>query len=109
MQRFVKTLRLKDDAELIRQYKEIHDNIWPEIKEGISSVGITGMELYILGNLAVMIVEMDDTLDPDDVFNRLATYPRQQEWEEYVARFQQCGESDTSAVKWQPMERIFKL
>lgn len=109
MQRLVKTLHLKDDAELIRQYCDIHDNIWPEIREGIKDVGIDSMDIYLHGNLAVMIVEMADNLDSEKVFARLATLPRQQEWEEYVARFQECDKDNTSAEKWKPMQRIFKL
>ena len=40
--RFVQTMDLKDDSELIRKYREAHDqeHFWDEIKEGIKAVGI---------------------------------------------------------------------
>ena len=40
---------------------------------------------------------------------RLATLPRQAEWEAYVARFQGCDPSMTSTQKWHLMEKIFQL
>jgi L-rhamnose mutarotase len=39
----------------------------------------------------------------------LATLPRQAEWEAFVSRFQQSSPGATSAEKWRPLERIFKL
>ena len=109
MQRFVKTLRLKPDPELIKGYIEAHDAIWPVIRDGLRQAGIGSMEIYLLGSLAVMIVEMPDGLDHDEAFSRLSALPGQQEWEEFVSRFQECGEGDSSAQKWQPMSKIFSL
>ena len=40
---------------------------------------------------------------------RLATLPHQQEWENYMAIFQQCAEGATSDEKWQMMDRMFYL
>lgn len=109
MQRYVNTLRLVDDPEAIARYCEIHDKIWPEILEGILSVGIQTMDIYLLGNLAVMIIEIPDDIDLDEAMGRLAGLPRQAEWEEYVARFQQCLPGDTSADKWKRMTKVFSL
>ena len=109
MKRLVKKLYLKPDAELIKKYRYVHENIWPEIKAGILSAGVDNMELYLLENLAIMIVELEDSLDPDEIFAKLANDPKQQEWENFVAEFQECNEGDSSAEKWQPMERIFSL
>lgn len=109
MQRFVNTLQLVDDPQAIAQYREIHDNIWPEIAEGIRSVGIQTMDIYLNGNLAVMIIEIPDEIDLDQAMLRLSKLPRQEEWEEYVARFQQCLPGDSSAEKWKRMTRIFTL
>jgi L-rhamnose mutarotase len=41
--------------------------------------------------------------------SRLATLPRQAEWEAFVARFQGCSEDARSDEKWQQAERIFQL
>jgi L-rhamnose mutarotase len=67
------------------------------------------MEIYILGNRLFMIVETPLDFDWDTAMKQLATLPRQQEWEDYMAMFQQCREGATSDEKWQMMERMFRL
>lgn len=111
VQRFCQTLDLRDDPELIRRYRECHDPVhsWPEIREGIRSVGILEMEIYILGSRLFMIVEAPLDFDWDSAMARLATLPRQAEWEHFVATFQRCAEGATSDQKWQMMERMFYL
>lgn len=109
--RYVQTMDLKDDDELIVKYREAHDkeHFWDEIKRGIQSVGILEMELYILGRRLVMIVDAPLDFDWDDAMRRLATLPRQAEWERYVAQFQGCDADATSDEKWQMMQRMFYL
>ena len=111
VKRYCQTLDLKDDPELIARYVEAHDRFhsWPEIREGIKSVGILEMEIYILGNRLFMIVETPLDFDWDSAMTRLATLPRQQEWEDYVAMFQACRTGASSNDKWQMMERMFFL
>ena len=109
--RFVQTMELKADSELIRKYKEAHDkqHFWDEIKQGIKQVGILEMEIYILGNRLVMIVDAPLDFDWHTAMTRLATLPRQAEWEQYVSQFQDCNADATSDQKWQMMERMFYL
>lgn len=109
MKRYCQTLKLKDDEQLIAQYVEAHQNVWSEIKEGIKAVGILDMQIYIHGNTLFMIVETIDEFDWEKDNARLATLPRQAEWEAYVSQFQQADASATSAEKWQLMKQIFKL
>jgi len=111
VQRFCQTLDLHDDPELIRRYRECHDreHVWAEILEGIRSVGILEMEIYILGSRLFMIVEAPLDFDWDTAMARLATLPRQAEWEAFTATFQRCREGATSDQKWQMMERMFHL
>ena len=56
-----------------------------------------------------MIVETPADFDWETAMNKLATLPRQAEWEEYVARFQQCAQKASSDEKWKMMERMFYL
>jgi L-rhamnose mutarotase len=109
--RYVQTMELKDDAELIRRYREAHDkeHFWDEIKEGIRQVGILEMEIYILDNRLVMIVDTPQDFDWDEAMARLKTLPRQAEWERHVAAFQQCAANASSDEKWHMMERMFYL
>lgn len=111
VKRYCQTLSLKDNPELISAYRKAHskEEAWPEIREGIRSVGILEMEIYILGNKLFMIVETPLDFDWDEAMKKLATLPRQAEWEEYVANFQQCAKGATSDEKWQMMERMFYL
>ena len=111
VKRYCQTMDLRDNPELIRKYREAHDreHFWDEIKAGIRQVGILEMEIYILGNRLFMIVETPLDFDWDSAMARLATLPRQEEWEQYVAQFQNCDKNATSDEKWHMMERMFYL
>jgi L-rhamnose mutarotase len=111
VKRYVQTMELKDDAALIAEYQRRHSQgeAWPEILEGIRQVGILDMQIFILGTQLVMIVETPLDFDWDSAMARLATLPRQQEWEDYMAIFQQCKPGATSDEKWQMMRRMFYL
>ena len=56
-----------------------------------------------------MIVEAPADFDWDSAMARLATMPRQQEWEDWNARFQDCRPGETSDEKWKMLERMFHL
>lgn len=109
--RVVQCLRLKEHPELIAEYRRLHSReyIWPEILEGIKSVGILEMEIYIRGTQLVMILELPIDFDWDTQMTLLGTLPRQEAWEETVSVFQEALAGQSSAEKWQPMERIFHL
>ncbi len=111
VKRYVQTLELKDDPALIAEYRRRHsrEESWKEIRDGIREVGILEMEIYIIGTRLVMIVETPLDFDWDTAMARLATLPRQQEWEDYMSIFQQCREGGTSDEKWQMTERMFYL
>jgi L-rhamnose mutarotase len=109
--RYCKTLSLKDDAQLIEDYKKVHapNAAWPEITQGMKDVGIIDMEIYIYGTRLFMIMDTVADFDHDKAMTELATKPRQSEWEAYVSRFQQSSADATADEKWQLMERIYKL
>lgn len=109
--RFCKTLSLKDDPQLIEDYKKVHapGAAWPEITQGMKDIGIIDMEIYISGTHLFMIMDTVADFDHDKAMTELATKPRQSEWEAYVARFQQTSSEATADEKWQLMERIYKL
>lgn len=109
MKRYCQTLELVDNPQMIEQYVEAHKNVWPEIQEGIRSVGILDMQIFRLGNRLFMICDTVDDFDWEKDNARLAKLPRQAEWEAYVSQFQGCAMNASSTEKWQLMERIFKL
>lgn len=111
VKRYVQTMDLRNDPALIAEYRLRHsrEELWQEIGDGIKEVGILEMEIYILGTRLVMIVDTPLDFDWDTAMARLATLPRQQEWEDYMAMFQQCAQGSTSNEKWKMMDRMFYL
>ena len=109
--RYVQSLTISDNPELIEMYKACHspEGNWKEVRDGIREVGILEMEIYIHGNILTMIVETPLDFDWDSAMARLATLPRQAEWEAHVAQYQGCDPDATSDQKWQLMQRIFYL
>ena len=111
VKRYCQMLSLKDNAELIAEYRKRHSNgeVWPETLAAIRKVGILEMEIYILGTQLFMIVETPIDFEWDTAMARMATLPRQEEWEAYMSVFQQADASASSSEKWQLMERMFHL
>ena len=106
IKRFVQTLTLNSNEEARREYIKWHspEHNWKEIRNGIREVGIIEMEIYILGNTLVMIVDAPEDFDWGKAMARLATLPRQAEWEAFVSQFQGCNANATSDEKWQMMQ-----
>lgn len=107
MKRYCQCLQLVDDEEMIAKYVDTHAHVWPEVIEGQRAVGIIDMQIYRNGRNLFMIMDTIDDFDFLRDMARLATLPRQAEWEAYVAKFQGCSADARSDEKWQLMERIF--
>lgn len=112
VKRYCRTMQLREgDNKFIEDYRHAHSEgiIWKEIIDGIRQVGILEMEVYILGTKLFMIVETPIDFNWDEAMERLATLPRQQEWETFMSRFQDCSAEATADEKWQMMDRMFYL
>lgn len=109
MKRYCQALTLVDNEEMIEKYCQAHAQVWKEIQQGIRSVGILDMQIYRLGRQLFMICDTVDDFDWEKDNARLATLPRQAEWEAYVAQFQGADPNAPSTEKWHLMDRIFKL
>lgn len=107
MKRFCQTLTLVNDEKKIAEYCAVHAHVWPEVIVGQREVGILSMQIYRYGRSLFMIMNTVDDFDFDRDMARLATLPRQAEWEAYVSQFQGCAASASSAEKWQLMDKIF--
>jgi L-rhamnose mutarotase len=107
--RYVQILDIVNDPDLIKKYCHCHSQevFWPEIAAGQREVGILEMEIYRLDNHLVMIVETVADFDWEKAMVKLATLPRQAEWEAFVAAYQGCDAHAKSDEKWQMTERIF--
>ena len=111
VKRYCQTLDLRDNPELIAEYRRRHSKeyIWKEVMDGIRQVGILEMEIYLLGTRLFMIVETPLDFEWETAMAQLSTLPRQEEWENYMAEFQLVKAGMSSAEKWQLMDRIFHL
>ena len=111
IKRFCLTLDLREDPDLVSEYIHWHtrENIWPEIPAGIKAAGILNMEIYRLETRLFMIIEAGPAFDFARDMERLASFPRQQEWEAFVSRFQKSLPGETSSEKWKLMDQIFAL
>ena len=107
MKRYCQTLTLVDNPEMIEQYVEAHKHVWSEIIEGQRQVGILDMQIYRRGRSLFMIMDTVDDFNFQRDMARLATLPRQAEWEAYVSQFQGCDPDAPSSAKWQLLDRIF--
>ncbi len=109
--RYSKTLQLKNDAAFIEEYKKLHSmgNSWPEITQGMKDVGIIDMEIYIYGTTLFMIMDTEKYFDHDKAMTKLATLPRQSEWEATVSKSQKTSVSSSAKDKWKLIERIYKM
>jgi L-rhamnose mutarotase len=102
---------LKNDPQLISTYIQYHEkeNIWPEIIASIKDSGIKDMEIYLTGNRMFMIMEVDETYDPQRKLHMDSNNPKVQEWEQLMWEFQQQIPWAKQGEKWIPLVRIFKL
>ena len=111
VRRYCRALDLVEDEALIKEYCSLHskERFWKEIGDGIRQVGILNMDIYRSGNHLFMILDVSEDFDWDKSFKKLAGLPRQQEWENTVAKFQKCAAGSTGEAKWTVIERIFTL
>jgi L-rhamnose mutarotase len=107
--RYCLTLDLKDDPELILEYKRYHEKVWPEITKSIRDSGILDMEIYLLGSRLCMVIEVSESFSFESKAEADRTNQKVQEWEQLMWKFQQELPNAKPGEKWMLMERIFKL
>lgn len=109
MKRVCLTLDLKDNPELVDKYKFYHspNHHWHEINDGIKAAGMQVMDIYLVDNRMFMICEHDDSLNFEEVWTKIGTYPRQNEWAELMNNFIQA--IPKHKLEWVKMEKVFSL
>ncbi|HEY1678528.1 MAG TPA: L-rhamnose mutarotase [Candidatus Sulfotelmatobacter sp.] len=107
--RYCLTLDLKNDPELIAEYKRYHEKIWPEITRSIKASGILDMEIYIVGSRMFMIMEVNEQFSFASKAEADRSNPKVQEWENLMWKFQRALPEGKPGEKWLLMERVFKL
>jgi L-rhamnose mutarotase len=107
--RYCLTLDLKDDPQLIAEYKHYHEKIWPEITLSIKDAGIEDMEIYLLGTRMFMVMEVHEQFSFESKAQADRKNPKVREWEELMWKFQELLPEAQPGEKWLLMERIFQL
>jgi len=107
--RYCLTLDLKNDPELIAEYRRYHEHVWPEIAKGIRDSGIEDMEIYLLGTRMFMIMDVNETFSFAAKAEADRNNPKAQEWEKLMRKFQQPMPEAKPGEKWLLMEQVFKL
>jgi L-rhamnose mutarotase len=107
--RYCLALDLKNDPQLIAEYKHYHEKIWPEITRSIKDAGIEDMEIYLFGTRMFMVMEVSERFSFEKKAIADRENPKVREWEELMWKFQEPLPDAQPGEKWMPMERIFKL
>jgi len=102
---------LKEDQNLINEYKKYHSPgaVWNEVISSIKESGIVEMQIFCVGNMLFMIMEVDNSFDADLKEKNDGENPMVQEWEKLMWKYQQSIPGSPKGVKWAEMEMIFEL
>jgi L-rhamnose mutarotase len=109
MKRYSLTLDLKNDAELIQQYEQIHKKVWPEIISSIKESGIENMEIYRYETRLFMIMEVNDNFSFEKKNEMDKQNEKVQQWEKLMWKYQQPLPGSAEGEKWKLMNTIFEL
>ncbi len=106
--RFVWTLSLQKDPEMMAEYKRIHrmDVFWPQIISNMKTMGIKDMEIYLYGTRAMLIMDAKPGFDmavEGPIWQKL---PREMEWQNYVSKFQHTNAGSGIQEKWLDMIKL---
>ena len=103
------TLDLKNDPELIAEYKRRHEKIWPEIEASMRDSGVIGMQIYLRGARMFMIMEVRDDFSFEAKERADRENLKVREWEALMGKYQQVLPGTKPGEKWLLMEKIFDL
>lgn len=102
-------LDLKNDDNLIAEYEQYHQSVWPEIIASIKNSGITNLEIYRVFNRLFMIMETNESFSFDKKNQMDEDNPKVQEWENLMWKYQQALPGAKQGEKWMLMNKIFQL
>ena len=109
IRRFCLTLDLVNDLELIREYEDMHRQVWPEIVQSIKNSGIANMEIYRFEQRLMMIMEVVDSFSFEKKNEADLHDVKVQEWERLMWKYQQAVPGTKPGEKWVLMNKIFEL
>ena len=107
MKKYCLTLDLKNDPELMIQYVEHHEHVWPEVLESIESSGIIQMEIFHVNDRLFMILETTDDFSFETKATNDLKNSKVQEWEKLMDQYQRRLPFAKPDEKWVLMKKIF--
>lgn len=108
MKRFARTVLLRDDPEVIRQYEDYHAHPFPEVNAGLRAVGVARMYIYRYGRQLFMFMETRDDFGAADMAGYTA-HPRAQEWDTLMTSFQETVPGAPAGSTWVEMKEVYAL
>ena len=109
MNKYCFALDLKEDPNLITEYKKYHEKIWPEITDSITSAGIEKLDIYLVGNRLFMIMEVNDSFSFENKTKMDNNNPKVQQWEKLMWKYQKALPFAQKGEKWMLMDKIYQL
>jgi L-rhamnose mutarotase len=106
---FAMTLNLKDRASVIDRYKKYHLAVWPDVIEGLRSIGISKMNIFLVGRRLFMYFEAPDDFDIGSDFPRYMASGRAKEWDDLMRTFQEPVPEAAKGAWWAEMGEVFDL
>ena len=103
--RFCLTLDLKNDPDLIAEYRHHHKKVWPEVYNSIKKSGILDMEIYLYGNRLFMIMETTERFSFEHKKILDAGNQKVKDWEELMWKYQQPLPDSKPGEKWELMSK----
>ncbi|HET8829431.1 MAG TPA: L-rhamnose mutarotase [Pelobium sp.] len=109
MKRYVLSLDLKENLELIQEYDAWHRKVWPEVLQSIEDSGIVKMEIFRFYNRLCMVMETTDEFSFDTKGKMDKDNHKVQEWEKLMWNYQQKVPGSKPGEKWVLMDSIFEF
>jgi|TARA_B100001971_G_C17940415_1_gene407358 L-rhamnose mutarotase len=107
MKTYAMALDLIDDENIIFEYEEYHQNVWPEVLESIKELGINRMRIFRISNRMFMLIEANDSYDPNNLMNYSNTNEKADEWNNIMMKFQQKVPGSLPNEWWASMKQVF--
>jgi L-rhamnose mutarotase len=110
MKSYAKTILLKNDPGKIAEYRRHHDQIWPEVVASFRKVGVLDMRIWLIGYRLFMVMDTEDDFDPDtDLEKYLQLDPKNDQWENLMASYQEPVPEARPGEYWADLELVFRM
>ena len=110
MKTYAMALDLIDESDVIEEYKRYHRNVWPEVKDGLSQIGVEEMKIFLLGDRLFMVLRVVEGFKLEKDFQKYTeSSSKAKEWDQLMRQFQRKVTGVAEDVWWAPMEEVFDL